>query len=101
MGSIIDFTKRVINVVKAKGGKAPNFNGSGSHVGDGVRQEMRRMYMSNEVSSYLNKTVADLLVEGRENFVSFDLSNKSLVPYENSVVFFPWTGDTEINTFHR
>jgi ATP-dependent Lhr-like helicase len=97
----VDAEKRTVDLRPAKGGKVPRFFGDGGSVHDRVREEMRNVYLSEDVPTFLDAQARSLLSEGRENFRRLDLARRSLVEWGREVVFFPWRGDRVLNTVTR
>jgi ATP-dependent Lhr-like helicase len=97
----VDAEKRAVDLSPAKGGKVPRFFGDGGSVHDRVREEMRSVYLSGDVPTFLDAQARSLLMEGRENFRRLDLARQSLVEWGREVVFFPWRGDRVLNTLTR
>ena len=102
----IDDVRRVINVVSAKGGNPPKFNGSGISVHDAVRMEMYRIYSAGdyriEVSSrkidFADDQARHLFQEAAEFFHRADLKNQLIVQIGTNCHLFTWMGDKIINT---
>lgn len=95
----LDSHMRVIDVVPAAGGRVPAFHSSGrAVVHDRVRQEMLAVYMSDAIPTYLDKAAAELLAEGRGNFVRFGLDHSNYVASGDGALFFPWVGTIAMNT---
>lgn len=94
----VDCDRKVLDLVRAPGGRVPFFGSTGGAVHDGVRKEMYRVYTSTEPISFLDARAADLLREGRENFDRYDLARRAVVPYGSEVLLFLWVGDRALNT---
>lgn len=75
-----------------------NFDGIGGLVHDRVRQEMRRIYMSDDVPAFLDTKARLLLAEGRARFVAYRLDTQPLVPHGKNTVLFCWHGDRVLHT---
>jgi ATP-dependent helicase Lhr and Lhr-like helicase len=97
----VDEDKRVIDLVPAAGGRVPIFGGGGGDVHDRVRREMLAIYLSDDVPAYLDKYAAELLLEGRRNFVRYRLDLTSYIHCGDGVMFFPWVGSVAMNTLWR
>lgn len=89
----VDEESRVIDVVPAPGGRAPFFEGSGAPVHDGVREEMRRIYLEEAIPGFLDPQAKALLAEGRQAFVRIGLRERRLVERAGGCALFPWAGD--------
>ena len=94
----IDPEARVIEVVPSVGGIAPRFEGSGGRAHDRVREEMYRVYMSDEVPTYLDAHAKALLAEGRREFGRLGLERQRIVEDGKRTLFFAWKGDRVMNT---
>lgn len=89
---------RSIEVSPGKGGSAPSFTGgSSASVHDQVRLEMREVLRSAEAVPFLDKTAAELLREGRENYAQLDLNHVSIRQVGQAVQLILWKGDV-VNT---
>lgn len=98
----VDSERRVIDLAPASGGRVPMFDPRpGGNVHDRVRREMFAIYTSADIPSYLDSQAADLLHEGRENFVRFGLDRTNYVVAGDGALYFPWYGDLAINTLIR
>ena len=90
---------KVIEVRPAKGGTPPSFDGVGSaELHDRVREEMRALLSSNEVTPYLDKQGAALLGEARTNYRRLDLDRTRLLRLGDDVHIVTWRGDRTNDT---
>lgn len=94
----VDDGARVIELVAARGGRPPKFEGGGFDVHSHVREEMLRMYSSSAIPVYLDATAKDLLAEGRNAFTRSGLAQARLVGKGGSIHLFPWSGDRVLHT---
>ncbi len=94
----IDDEKKIIELVRSKGGKPPIFNGEGLGVHDEIRKGMRLVYMDSSVPIYLDSVASELLQEGRKYFNYYDLGSSMIIDDGGSLLFFPWKGTTIMNT---
>jgi ATP-dependent Lhr-like helicase len=94
----VDTDHKVVDLVPAPGGKAPHFHSSPIPVNDRVRKEMLSIYRSGSVPSYLDQQAAELLAEGRQNFVRYQLDRQRLLEAGSSTYVFLWAGDRIANT---
>ena len=94
----IDLERHVVVLTPSKGGRPPQFGGSGRTVHDRVRQEMFNLYKSTAIPAYLNTTATSMLAEGRGYFRQLKLDLRRIVQYGNGVLVFPWRGDLVMNT---
>jgi ATP-dependent Lhr-like helicase len=90
----VDITKKIITATPSAGARPPAFGGSGSApVHERVRNEMRQLYESTDVPSFLNTGAQALLAEGREAYRYLGLTSRTLVPFGSSTLLFTWKGD--------
>ncbi|MCZ2849816.1 DEAD/DEAH box helicase [Modestobacter sp. VKM Ac-2978] len=94
----VDAHEKVVELIRSSGGRPPTFAGAGAAVADRIRQEMRRVYLSAEVPAYLDATAAQLLTEGRHNFVRYGLGADPLLTNGADTLIFPWRGDRICST---
>ena len=59
---------------------------------------MLAIYRSGSIPKYLDAPAADLLAEGRENFVRYKLDRQRLLEAGSSTYVFLWSGDRIANT---
>lgn len=90
--------QKIIEVVPARGGKIPLFDGGNVLVDDGVRQEMRQVLLESTPVGFLDKNATELLKEARTNFHRMKLDSESILINGNKVQLFPWRGDRVMNT---
>lgn len=90
--------ENVVQLEPAKGGRPPSFLGSGGpEVYSEVRRKMLELYRSNTEPRYLSPGGHALLRQGRNAFRDLKLDERTLVPWGDDVLFFPWVGDRAIN----
>ena len=89
----IDSSAHVVELERASGGKPPNFGGGLPPVSDQVRREMRLLYRSSDIPTWLNPTAQRLLNEGRAAFERIGLSHSSVASDGSDLILFPWVGD--------
>jgi ATP-dependent helicase Lhr and Lhr-like helicase len=95
----VDDEQKVVDVEPARGGRTPSFIGAGGPmVHDRVREEMRRLYTSDTVPRYLDRTAKELVVEARAWFKRFDLDRRAFLAQGESIYLFPWAGDRVLGT---
>jgi ATP-dependent Lhr-like helicase len=94
----VDAERKVVDVARAAAGRVPKFSGGGGSIHDKIRQEMYRIYCSEDVPVFLDRTAADLLIEGRENFLRLGLDKRHLVKDGNQTLLFCWMGSQVVNT---
>jgi ATP-dependent Lhr-like helicase len=93
----VDQEKQVVELVPSEGGRAPLFGGMGAMVHGRIRQEMRRVYQSEDEPPFLDPTGHELLEEGRRSFREMGLGEQSFVAEGTDAVWFPWIGDRALN----
>ncbi|MBY0509219.1 MAG: DEAD/DEAH box helicase [Rhodospirillaceae bacterium] len=89
----VEAKERIIQVEPAPGGMPPKFDGSGGKVHDGVRREMREVYLGRDTPSFLDATAGELLKEARENFQKLGLHKSATVSWHDATYITPWRGD--------
>ena len=102
----IDDDKKVIYVIATKGGKPPKFSGGGMSVHDAVRQEMFKIYSSEDYRievrgqkiDFVDGVAKQLFKEGRGFFKQSGLANYSMIQSGKDCYLFPWLGDKIVNT---
>jgi ATP-dependent helicase Lhr and Lhr-like helicase len=90
--------ERIIEVEKATAGQVPSFGGGAGIVHDRIRQEMLKVYQSDVVPAFLDKTAKDLLQEGRNAFYHYELDRRSMLQNGDRLLLFPWSGTVVMNT---
>jgi ATP-dependent Lhr-like helicase len=88
--------RREIVVTAATGGMPPVFGGEPKAPEDGVIQEMWRVYQERGTPRYLDPAAARLLHEGRETFERLGLGARSIVPFSDTMLIFPWVGERRL-----
>ena len=91
--------KKIVELVPAEGGRPPVFGGTAALVHDRVRQEMKAVYLSEDIPPFLDANARDMLGEGRDFFRRYNLANRTLFTYGNDTLIFPWCGDQILYTF--
>lgn len=85
---------RLIDVVPAKGGKVPLFDGlMGGKVHDRVRQEMRAVLAEPTAIPFLDATAMAQLSEARSAYQHLGLHRDAVIQRGNEVQLFTWQGD--------
>ena len=82
-----------IDVIPAKGGKLPLFDGMSGKVHDRVRQEMRQVLAQAVLIPFLDATAQKQLGEAREAYAQLGLATRSIATEGNTVRMFTWQGD--------
>jgi ATP-dependent Lhr-like helicase len=94
----VDRDHKVVEVSKASDGRSPSFSGNRGWLHDRIRQEMYRLYCSDEIPIFLNATARDLLQEARIVFADHNLAQTSIVRSGQQILLFGWMGDGAMNT---
>lgn len=94
----VDDERKVIYLVPAAGGRPPHFGGSAAAVHDRVREQMRVVYLADDVPAFLDPGARSLLAEARAEFRRMALHERSLLPCERGTLWFPWVGDRVLGT---
>jgi len=85
---------RLIDVVPARGGKLPSFDGvMGGKVHDRVRQEMRAVLAESVLISFLDASAMAQLREARSAYEQLGLQREVAIQRGNEVHLFTWRGD--------
>ena len=87
-----------ISLKPAAGGRPPNFVGGGQVIHDIIRQEMYRLYASEETPVFCNKDALRLFEEGRHIFDELRLKSMPMMQLGTTVHILPWLGDKTVNT---
>ena len=98
-----DLDERTMTLLVAPhpGGVVPRFEPSdGEPAHDRLIAEMRAVYQSEDVPSYLDMKARELLEEGRKMFGMLDLETKSLLEEENNTHVFLWRGSKTCAVFN-
>lgn len=94
----VDDERKTIHLLAAAGGRPPSFGGGAAAVHDRVREEMRAVYLANDVPTFLDAEAAGLLAEGREAFRRMRLGERAFAPWGRDTLWFPWAGDRVLHT---
>jgi len=86
-------SEKLIEVIPAKGGKPPLFEGMGGKVHDRVRAEMHAVLSDATPVPFLNQQAAELLAEGRSAYARLELDTRNVVQFGSEVRIFTWRGD--------
>lgn len=92
--------QKVVDVTRSGAGKVPKFSGSGGDIHDRIRQEMYRIYTSDDVPPFLDRTAQELLQEARQNFFRLRLKTDYLLKTGSQVLLFCWMGSKVVNTLY-
>ena len=94
----VDADRKVVDVVRSPTGRVPKFSGGGGDIHDRIRQEMQRIYSSQDIPVFLDRTAVTLLQEARDNFHRFQLDKNYLLNDGNQTLLFCWMGSRATNT---
>ena len=94
----VDRLHRVIDVIRASAGRVPYFGGEPGLVHDRIRQEMFKIYTTEDIPIFLDVTAKDLLQEARANFLMYGLDQSPVMEYGHQTLLFPWMGSLVMNT---
>ena len=102
----VDSEKNVIYVEATKGGKPPEFAGSGMFTHGKIRQEMLEIYTKAEYRidlgghkvDFADSAAKDFFHEGVRFFQDSKLAEESIIQSGKSVCILTWCGDQIINT---
>lgn len=94
----IDTSAKVLELARARGGRAPSFFGDGPSVADEVRHEMLKLYLSDDVPAYLDAPAQTLLDQGRAAFRRRDLARNPIQRNGKHTLLFCWQGDAVLDT---
>jgi ATP-dependent helicase Lhr and Lhr-like helicase len=89
---------RILEVKKARGGKAISFPGEMMTVHHRIRQKMFEIYKGTEVPPFLDPVAAQILEKAREVFVDRELDLQPFAREPDGLTMFHWTGDREALT---
>jgi len=94
----VDEERKVILLAPAGGGQPPRFGGGGAAVHDRVREEMRAVYLVDDVPPFLDGEAQGLLAEARSEFRRLGLGESAFLPWDQGTLWFPWAGDRVLGT---
>jgi len=93
----VDEKAHVIEVEPHKGGQVPAFeHQSGEEVHTRLVEEMRTVYESDSVPSFLDATARDLLAQGRDTYRRAGLARQNVLEMGGTVLLFPWAGTSTL-----
>jgi ATP-dependent Lhr-like helicase len=84
--------RREILVAPAAGGRPPAFGGDTVPPADGIIGEMRRIYLSREVPTFLDAAAQGFLAEARQTFTAMRLHERTACWHGDNLLLFPWSG---------
>lgn len=94
----VDDDAKIIELRSSASGLPPKFGGGGIMLHERVRQEMRKLYLSEDLPVYLNSGGRELLLEARTHFRLLDLAEARVIQDGQSIFLFPWCSDKALFT---
>lgn len=94
----VDDERKVIHLAPAGGGQPPQFGGGGAALHDRVREEMRSVYLAEDVPPFLDREAQELLAEARSEFRRLGLRESGFLAWDGGALWFPWAGDRVLGT---
>ena len=94
----VDDHKKLILVRQAAAGRLPIFGGTPGGIHRAIRQEMLRLYISEEIPRYMDQQAVKLFEEGREAFNRIGLRGQRILPDGGDALLFLWEGDLVVHT---
>ncbi len=94
----VEEERRTLHVVPSGAGLPPSFAGMGAVIHERVREEMRRVYLADDLPAFLDREARSLLAEGRESFHRLRLDSSDVIDHGGDTILFPWAGDTTVST---
>ena len=92
----IDLKSKKIEVVPAKDGKKPIFEGNGANIADKIREKMLEVLVSKKEYDFLDEPSQDIISEMQKEFSVFDFSDitkeRPLLTTNERLVFYSFTG---------
>lgn len=85
--------EKLIQVVPARGGKVPLFDGMGGKVHDRVRKEMRAVLQESAIVPFLDETAMTQLHEARATYQRLGLESQMVIQSNDGVQVLTWQGD--------
>ena len=96
----IDLKSKKIEVIPAKDGKKPVFEGNGANIADKIREKMLEVLVSKKEYDFLDEPSQDVISEMQKEFSVFDFSDiikeRPLLSTNRNLTFYSFTG-TKIN----
>ena len=97
VASVDDTAKRVL-VEPAPAGRLPLFEGEAAALSDELLQEMRKVFLADDIPVYLDATAKSCLAEGRAAFRRLGLDRSCAVLADGRTHLFPWVGTRKLDT---
>ena len=94
----VDEERRIAELTPAAGGRLPKSSNAGPLIHDRVRQEMRQVYLDNDLPAFLDSNGRHLLIEAREAVRRLELTKCAVLTQGRDTWLFPWVGDRALHT---
>lgn len=94
----VDDEAKVIELRPSSSGLPPKFGSGGAMIHERVRQEMRKLYLSESIPVYLNAGGREMLQEARTHFRLLGLDKAQVIQDGQNVFVFPWSSDKSLFT---
>lgn len=92
----VDLKSKKIEVIPAKDGKRPIFEGSGANVADKIRTKMLEVLVSKRAYDFLDEQSQDVITEMQKEFSVFNITNiiieRPLLSTNDNLTFYSFTG---------
>ncbi|MDH5033985.1 DEAD/DEAH box helicase [Chryseobacterium cucumeris] len=92
----IDLKSKKIEVIPAKDGKKPVFEGNGANIADKIREKMLEVLVSKKEYDFLDEPSQDVISEIQKEFSVFDFSDivkeRPILSTNNNLVFYSFIG---------
>lgn len=92
----IDLKSKKIEVVPAKDGKKPVFEGNGANIADKIREKMLEVLISKREYDFLDEPSQDVISEMQKEFSIFDFADifkeRPLLSTNKKLIFYSFTG---------
>ncbi|HCD9236614.1 TPA: DEAD/DEAH box helicase [Elizabethkingia anophelis] len=92
----IDIKSKKIEVIPAKDGKKPIFEGNGASIADKIREKMLEVVVSKKEYDFLDEPSQDVISELQKEFSVFDFSDivkeRPLLSTNKNLTFYSFTG---------
>jgi ATP-dependent Lhr-like helicase len=93
----VDEKSHVIEVEPHRGGQVPSFeNAPGEEVHTRLMEEIKTVYETDSVPSFLDSKARELLAQGRDAYRRAELAGQNVLDMGASVLLFPWVGTSTI-----
>ena len=93
----VDEKAHVIEVEPHRGGQVPSFeNPLGEEVHKRLMEEMRTVYETDSVPSFLDVKARELLAQGRDAYRRAGLARQNVLDMGAGVLLFPWVGTSTV-----